>query len=65
MNFPPISCKALLGSAVAVSISVGGGTTSSASETINLTAVDGYPPKALQVQTFIEFFIPEVIKRLA
>ena len=37
----------------------------SAPKTISLTAVDGYPPRALQVRTFIEFFIPEVDKRLA
>ena len=36
-----------------------------ATETIQLTAVDGYPPKALQVRTFIEYLIPEVDKRLA
>jgi len=36
-----------------------------AQKTISLTAVDGYPPKALQVRTFIEYFIPEVDKRLA
>lgn len=36
-----------------------------APKTISLTAVDGYPPKALQVKTFIEHFIPEVDKRLA
>jgi C4-dicarboxylate-binding protein DctP len=35
-----------------------------AQQTIQLTAVDGYPPRALQVKTFIEFFIPEVEKRL-
>lgn len=36
-----------------------------APKTISLTAVDGYPPRALQVKTFIEHFIPEVDKRLA
>lgn len=36
-----------------------------AQETIRLTIVDGYPPKALQVRTLIEYFIPEVDKRLA
>lgn len=36
-----------------------------APKTISLTAVDGYPPRALQVKTFIEYFIPEVDKRLA
>ena len=40
-------------------------TTSIAQQTINLTAVDGYPPRALQVKTFINYFIPEVDKRLA
>ncbi len=36
-----------------------------AQTTINLTAVDGYPPKALWIKEFIEFYIPEVDKRLA
>ncbi len=36
-----------------------------AQKTIALTAVDGYPPRALQVRTFIEYLIPEVDKRLA
>ena len=37
----------------------------SAQTTINLTAVDGYPPKSLWIKEFIEFYIPEVDKRLA
>ena len=37
----------------------------SAPKTLSLTAVDGYPPRALQVKTFIEYFIPQVDKRLA
>ncbi len=40
-------------------------TAMSAPQIISLTAVDGYPPRALQVRTFISFFIPEVDKRLA
>ena len=32
---------------------------------INLTAIDGYPPKSLWIKEFIEFYIPEVDKRLA
>lgn len=36
-----------------------------AQTTINLTAVDGYPPKSLWIKEFIEFYIPEVDKRLA
>ena len=65
MNFSSISRKLLLGTAISVPIAFLSGIASSAPETIKLTAVDGYPPKALQVQTFIEFFIPEVNKRLA
>ncbi len=34
-------------------------------ETINLTAIDGYPTKALWVKEFINFYIPQVDKRLA
>ena len=37
----------------------------SATETINLTAIDGYPPKSLWVKAFINFYIPEIDKRLA
>ncbi|OGA24333.1 MAG: hypothetical protein A3I02_04130 [Betaproteobacteria bacterium RIFCSPLOWO2_02_FULL_67_26] len=36
-----------------------------AQQVIKLTAVDGYPPRALWVKVFIEYFIPEVDKRLA
>lgn len=36
-----------------------------AQQTINLTAIDGYPPRALWVKEFIDFYIPEVDKRLA
>lgn len=36
-----------------------------AQKTISLTAIDGYPPKAIWVKSFIEFFIPEVDRRLA
>lgn len=37
----------------------------SAQQTINLTAIDGYPARAMWVKEFSEFFIPEVDKRLA
>ena len=40
-------------------------TPSGAAETINLTAIDGYPPKASWVREFIGYYIPEVDKRLA
>lgn len=36
-----------------------------AQTTINLTVIDGYPPKSLWIKEFIEFYIPEVEKRLA
>jgi len=37
----------------------------SAQQVINLTALDGYPVRAMWVKEFAEFFIPEVDKRLA
>jgi len=37
----------------------------SAAETIKATVIDGYPAKAMWVQEFSDFFIPEVDKRLA
>ncbi|HEX6322013.1 MAG TPA: hypothetical protein VFZ84_24340, partial [Burkholderiales bacterium] len=36
-----------------------------AQQTINLTAIDGYPPRALWIREFVGFYIPEVDKRLA
>jgi TRAP-type C4-dicarboxylate transport system substrate-binding protein len=36
-----------------------------AQEVIKLTAIDGYPPRASWVRQFIDFYIPEVDKRLA
>ena len=32
---------------------------------INLTAIDGYPPRASWVREFIKFYIPAVNKSLA
>ena len=37
----------------------------SAQKVIQLTAIDGYPPRSLWVKTFIDYFIPEVDKELA
>jgi C4-dicarboxylate-binding protein DctP len=37
----------------------------SAQQTINITAMDGYPPRASWVREFVQFYIPEVDKRLA
>ncbi|MGE0563297.1 MAG: C4-dicarboxylate TRAP transporter substrate-binding protein [Pseudolabrys sp.] len=39
--------------------------TANAQQVIKLTAIDAYPPKALWVEVFIKYFIPEVDKRLA
>jgi TRAP-type C4-dicarboxylate transport system substrate-binding protein len=40
-------------------------TSANAEKTINLTAIDGYPTKSLWVKEFINFYIPEINKRLA
>lgn len=46
-------------------VALAAGSAMAAPKTISLTVVDGYPPRALQVKTFIEYFIPEMEKRLA
>jgi TRAP-type C4-dicarboxylate transport system substrate-binding protein len=51
--------------AVAIVALLGVQSPAGATETINLTAIDGYPPKSLWVKQFIEFYIPEIDKRLA
>ena len=40
-------------------------TSAFAQKTINLTAIDGYPPKASWVREFIKHYIPAINKRLA
>lgn len=55
------TARMLLGALALAAIPV----TAGAQQTINLTAIDGYPPRALWVKEFIEFYIPEVDKRLA
>ena len=50
---------------VVLMLATGTGGAMAAPKTISLTAVDGYPPRALQVKTFIQYYIPEVDKRLA
>lgn len=37
----------------------------SAQQVIQLTAIDGYPPRSLWIKTFVEYFIPQVDKELA
>ena len=65
MNSISISRTSFLASAIAAFVGFASHTAIGAPQTINLTAVDGYPPRALQVRTFINYFIPEVDKRLA
>ncbi len=54
---------ALTGVMIAAGLAVA--TPAQAAETIKLTAMDGYSPKSMWVKTFIDYFIPEVDKRLA
>ena len=51
------------GFALGMSGALGGAAT--AQETINLTAIDGYPTRAMWVQEFSNFFIPRVNEELA
>ena len=64
MNRNPIRRAALTGLALAFAVALLV-QPAAAVETIKLTAVDGYPPKTLWVKEFINFFIPEIDKRLA
>lgn len=57
--------RGMIPAAAALVLAATAGGAVAAPKTISLTAVDGYPPRALQVRTFINFFIPEVNKRLA
>lgn len=50
---------------VAAVAMTGFSTPAQSTETINLTAIDGYPSKALWVKVFIDYYIPEIDKRLA
>ena len=50
------------GAVVATMANVGA---ASAQETIKVAAIDGYSPKSLWVKEFIDYYIPEIDKRLA
>ena len=52
---------ALAGAAVATMTAV----PATAQETIKAVVIDGYPDRAMWVQEFTNFFIPEVDRRLA
>jgi len=54
--------RTLLGAALAA---IPFGIAANAQQVIKLTAIDGYPPRALWTKIFIEYYIPEVDKRLA
>ena len=56
-----LSNKGLMGAALATAMAL----PAIAQETINAVVIDGYPARALWVQEFTDFFIPEVDKRLA
>ena len=62
MRFGKTGTMALGGAALAVLLAA---PAAQAQKTLSLTAVDGYPPRALQVRTFLAYLIPEVDKRLA
>lgn len=51
--------------ALAAVVATFAATGAQAQSTINLTVIDGYPPKALWIKEFVDFYIPEVDKRLA
>jgi TRAP-type C4-dicarboxylate transport system substrate-binding protein len=53
-----------LAAAVAVSLTAFSGSALAQKE-IKLTAIDGYPAKALWVKTFIKYFVPAVDQALA
>lgn len=54
-----------IGAAAVIATVTAAGSSVAAPKTLSLTIVDGYPPRALQVKTLIDYFIPEVDKRLA
>jgi hypothetical protein len=58
------SRRSLALAATAVIVS-GAALPAAAAETIKLVAIDGYPAKAMWVDQFSNFFIPEVNKRQA
>ncbi|MBK19929.1 MAG: hypothetical protein CMM52_13940 [Rhodospirillaceae bacterium] len=53
-----------IAAAVAVSLTAFSGSALAQKE-IKLTAIDGYPAKALWVKTFVKYFVPAVDKALA
>ncbi len=60
-----LTCNAIVRRlGLALVISAAASVAANAQQTIKLTMIDGYPPKALWVEKLIEFYMPEVNKRL-
>lgn len=62
-KFSPARALTLLGAGVASLALLQA--PAAATETIKITAIDGYSPKSMWVREFINFYIPEIDKRLA
>ena len=61
-----LTCNAIMRRlGLALVISAAATVAANAQQTIKLTMIDGYPPKALWVAKLIDFYMPEVNKRLA
>ena len=54
-----------LASSIALGLTSIFGGAASAAETINMTAIDGYPARSMWVKEFSGFFIPRVDEELA
>ena len=57
--------KLAFAAAMALGFSGAMGSIATAQETINITAIDGYPARAMWVKEFSSFFIPRVNEKLA
>ena len=57
--------RIMLASTIALGLSSGLSGAVSAAETINMTAIDGYPERSMWVKEFSGFFIPRVNEELA
>ena len=55
----------LLAGIATTAVAVAMSSSAFAQKNINLTAIDGYPPKASWVREFIKYYIPAINKRLA
>ncbi len=60
-----LNCRVVLRNICIVAAMVAVPAAAHAQQAIKLTIIDGYPPKALWVKVLIDYFIPEVNKRLA